>query len=643
MKKVSYRLYAWMLLAAAAASVLFCFLYRYNNKYTKQAVQAINGLLVLSEEELEENPCRFLWNDWIYYPGVLLTPDDFAQGDPDRYMTYVDISSSNRLEIGQNGSNTSYGCGTYVLRCPLPDSSGCYAIDMPEIFSAYEMYVNDSLVMSMGNPQPGQYQDATGNRMVIFSPDENGMATILIAVSNQSYIYGGMIYPPAFGTMEALNYVRGIRLMLRLCIIFVFLLSVVVSLYLWIKIRHVNAFCFFLLCITMIGWMSYPIVHTMWILPVFPIYLLELLFCYLTLFLMLVLHNQICGVYRCATRISNGIALLFCLGIAVYFFCAGSLPDRTADMISVILVGYKFAIAGYLLVTSCMAVHRNLQAKQLLYVSVFFACACIWDRILPNYDPIYGGWFQEWVCCFLVLAVGSMLWKSLTHSYAQNLLMTQQHHHMEKQLIMQTNYMHQLNIQMEERRRSVHDFRHHLRVMQTMAEQSGSQEMLVYLRSLTEYVALPAYCTVQVESGKPTIDALFYYYQSVAEIKKIALDIQWFLPGQFPLSDVELCTLISNLLENAVEACQRLPKDSERKIIVKTSMTKYFWCITIENTYDGIVYVQEDFSMRTRKSNSQYHGIGLSSVKHIVDTYHGTLDVFLKEKLYFVGITIPLL
>ncbi|MGN0592051.1 MAG: hypothetical protein ACI4JQ_02250 [Ruminococcus sp.] len=245
MKKVPYRLYVGMLLAAAAASILFCFLYRYNNKYTQQAVQAIDGLLVLSEEELEENPCRFLWNDWIYYPGALLTPDDFAQGDPDRYMTYVDLSASNRLEIHQNQGNTNYGCGTYVLRCKLPDSSSCYAMDMPEIFSAYDMYVNGTLVMSMGELQPDSYQDATGNRMVIFSPDESGMAIILIAVSNQSYIYGGMIYPPAFGTLEALSDVREIRLMLCLCIIFALLISAVISLYLWLRIRHINAFFFF--------------------------------------------------------------------------------------------------------------------------------------------------------------------------------------------------------------------------------------------------------------------------------------------------------------------------------------------------------------------------------------------------------------
>lgn len=644
MKKVRYHIYLGMLLTAVLASLFFCFLYRYNNKYTQNSVQAINGLLVLTEEEIEENPCRFLWNDWMYYPGVLLSPDDFSQGDPDRYMTYTDISASNRMEISQDSSNTNYGCGTYVMRCQLPDSISDYAMDMPEIFSAYNMYVNEKLVMSMGNPQPDNYKDATGNRMVVFSPDENGMATIIIAVSNQSHIYGGMTYPPAFGTMQCLNYVRGIRLAFCLCMLFLMLISVAVSLYLWKKIHSINAICFFLLCFLMTGWMSYPILHTMVILPVFPAYFLEILFCYLTLFMMVVMHNYICNVYSKAAWISSGISLLICLGVSVYSLCSGALSDSAADFVSGLLKVYKFSLAGYMIATSCFTAYkyRRHQAKQLLYVSVFFACACVWERIFPDYDPIFGGWFLEWVCLFLVIVVAGMLCKLLTQSYLQNLLMTQQHRLMEKQLIMLTNYTHQLNIQIEERRRAVHDFRHHMRVVQTMAKKCGNQEITEYLNSLSEYTTVPGNFKVQVESGKPTVDALFYYYQSMAEIKKIDMNLQWILPGRFPLSDVEICTLLGNLLENAIEACERLEGEPVRKITLKTSVTECMWCITIENTYDGILNLQNDSLPETRKSDTMYHGIGLSSVSHIVKKHHGSLDLLPKGKLFLVGITIPI-
>ena len=220
--------------------------------------------------------------------------------------------------------------------------------------------------------------------------------------------------------------------------------------------------------------------------------------------------------------------------------------------------------------------------------------------------------------------------------------MTQQHRLMEKQLIMQTNYTHQLNIQIEERRRAVHDFRHHMRVVQTMAEKCGNQEITEYLNFLSEYTTVPGDFKVQVETGKPIVDALFYYYQSMAEIKKIDMNLQWILPGRFPLSDVEICTLLGNLLENAIEACERLEGEPVRKITLKTSVTECMWCITIENTYDGILNLQNDSLPETRKSDTMYHGIGLSSVSHIVKKHHGSLDLLPKGKLFLVGITIPI-
>lgn len=98
------RLYLGMLLSVLLASLFFSGLYRFNNKYTQHTTQPINGLLILSEADMEQHPSRYLWHDWAYYPNVLLTPADFQDGDPDRYMTYVNLQSGNRMDLsGQSG------------------------------------------------------------------------------------------------------------------------------------------------------------------------------------------------------------------------------------------------------------------------------------------------------------------------------------------------------------------------------------------------------------------------------------------------------------------------------------------------------------------------------------------------------------
>ena len=116
------RLYLGMLLSVLLASLFFSGLYRFNNKYTQHTTQPINGLLILSEADMEQHPSRYLWHDWAYYPNVLLTPADFQDGDPDRYMTYVNLQSGNRMDLSGQSDQTRLGCGTYLLRFPVPAS-----------------------------------------------------------------------------------------------------------------------------------------------------------------------------------------------------------------------------------------------------------------------------------------------------------------------------------------------------------------------------------------------------------------------------------------------------------------------------------------------------------------------------------------
>lgn len=206
---------------------------------------------------------------------------------------------------------------------------------------------------------------------------------------------------------------------------------------------------------------------------------------------------------------------------------------------------------------------------------------------------------------------------------------------------MQTNYTFQLREQVEIRRRFVHDFRHHLRTLHTLAEQTGDQVILEYLDSVGEYSSgsgkiMETYC------GRPAVDALLFYYDNLAEIQHIDLSLQFQIPEPFSMTDVELCTLLGNLLENAVEACLRMPPEATKRIRLKTACKPAFWYMVIENTYDGMLAPKEQQGFFTRKNNSEYHGIGLSSAMHLVEKHKGTLDVQPSAELFRVGIMIPI-
>lgn len=70
------RKYAALCMVCLCSSLFFLGLYQFNNKYSQNTIQAANGVLALSEEELQKSPVRFLVSGWAFYPDALLTPEE---------------------------------------------------------------------------------------------------------------------------------------------------------------------------------------------------------------------------------------------------------------------------------------------------------------------------------------------------------------------------------------------------------------------------------------------------------------------------------------------------------------------------------------------------------------------------------------
>ena len=195
--------YAALCMVCLCSSLFFLGLYQFNNKYGQDTIQAANGILALSEEELQKSPVRFLVSGWAFYPDALLTPEEIR--DESHYMRYLSIGEQTNFSSPANPS--PYGCGTYQMTFFLPERKEAYALEIPEVFSAYNLYLDYDLILQMGEPAQGT--PLVQNRMVTFHGGKP--VTLTIAVSNYDHFYGGIVYPPAFGTMLAVNTTRGIR------------------------------------------------------------------------------------------------------------------------------------------------------------------------------------------------------------------------------------------------------------------------------------------------------------------------------------------------------------------------------------------------------------------------------------------------
>lgn len=632
-----------LFLILAAASALCLSLNRWDNKYTRAGTRGIDGILTLSRAELQENNLHFLVNGWTFYPSILLTPEELSQSGGGRYMFYTSIGERTRFDTG---SDNPHGCGTYVLTLVLPEEPGYYALEFPEIYSAYKLYLGDDLVLQMGDPEKETYTPRTQNRMVTF--EAGGIVTILLAVSDYSHFYSGLVYPPAFGSPLSLNLMRGARLGLALCLSLTGLMTAALSCYMGARMRHRNSLLFSLLCLTAALFTGYPLLHSFFALPIQPWYALEIFGSYTMTLLVVTVQNRLCSVESLYSRISEAAAAVFCVIALCYGLFSAHLTVPVMEGFSLLSAVFKSAAAIYLLAVSFCALHlKSLRGPALFYGSSFYAALLLWDRLLPSYEPIIFGWFSEWGSFILIVVIGSTLWHELVSGYAYSVAFAEEHRQLERQLAMQMEYAGQLKDQTEENRRLIHDFRQHLRAITELAVQiksvpdtAGAQkELLEYLEKFLKSLSPRTDSSAGDFCNRAAVDALLLYYNASALRQGVQAQLALRIPAGVPLTDIEWCSVLGNLLENALEACLR-QEEGKRMTAILTQQIEGILFLKVENSYDG-QYSCQDGKFLSRKSSGIRFGVGLESVREIVTRHGGTMDIYPEETIFSVGITLP--
>lgn len=170
-----------ILAAVLIFPVLMGWLYCNDNKYTHKGIQAISGMLILDQKTLEEEKIFYLTQGWQFYPEILLSPDDFADGKAqDIYMQNITIGRENYFGLSSRRIMTG-GSASYRLVLALPEEIRAYTLVLPEIYSAYRLYVDGTELLSMGIPESTGFTEKIARRYVTFAA--SGQTELLLAVS----------------------------------------------------------------------------------------------------------------------------------------------------------------------------------------------------------------------------------------------------------------------------------------------------------------------------------------------------------------------------------------------------------------------------------------------------------------------------
>jgi|GEM_PF-610671 len=178
-----------------------------------------------------------------------------------------------------------------------------------------------------------------------------------------------------------------------------------------------------------------------------------------------------------------------------------------------------------------------------------------------------------------------------------------------------------------------HDYKFHLNAAIDMLHRGEIEKSDDYLSGLKRELAekeMPDFC------DNPVINSLIADYARRCSAKtvsnesspEIKMDVSINIPKNFSVPNYEMCIVLGNLLENAIEACQKLETKSERKIelVVKPQgeITGAQLAIMVRNTFNGKVLKNGEQFISTKKNGDiKRYGIGLQSVKAVVERYGG--------------------
>ena len=216
---------------------------------------------------------------------------------------------------------------------------------------------------------------------------------------------------------------------------------------------------------------------------------------------------------------------------------------------------------------------------------------------------------------FLVFSLLLLTISSRDQERAQRLVLQQTDRLMEK------NYQ-TLHQDLQENAKRIHDFHHHLQAILGLAEQAGDQNTEEYVQSLLDV----SYRDVRMCScGNDIIDAVINC--SAAEAARSQIDFHYNVELSSSLSQIapiDLCAVLGNQVENALDACKKIPDSQRRFIQVSIRQNKSFVVIQVTNSAYRNPFTA-DGRLLTNKEEPQFHGLGLKSIQDTVDKYNGYL------------------
>lgn len=174
-----------------------------------------------------------------------------------------------------------------------------------------------------------------------------------------------------------------------------------------------------------------------------------------------------------------------------------------------------------------------------------------------------------------------------------------------------------------------HDIKNHLIVIENYCQRGESEKAFEYI----EKIKLPLFRVKQyIQSNNEVMDIILNFKLSEAEKNGVEIGTEVDSLADIHIEEHDLCSIMSNLLDNAIEGCSSADNEKKQiRILVKLFGDMLYICVM--NTYDNIVEKHSE-------TEQNIHGYGLKSVRSKVEKYRGDVECSQKNNWFVVTISI---
>ena len=196
-------------------------------------------------------------------------------------------------------------------------------------------------------------------------------------------------------------------------------------------------------------------------------------------------------------------------------------------------------------------------------------------------------------------------------------------------------HFHEVESMYREMRGWRHDYRNHIQLMKSYAASGDWDAVRSYLDKLETDLNT---VDVAVKTGNRMADAILNSKMSLAKSRKIPVRVDANIPAALSISDLDLCVIIGNLFDNAIEASLSLP-EGERMIRIYMDMKNTQLYISFTNL--SARKKQEKIGGRFRTTKGEGHGFGLMRIDSVVHRLGGYLRRASEDGAFTTEVLLP--